>query len=202
MHIAVRQPVAVARPGARIQVALVTLLALLLVVAIAAPADAAPPQRVPSAERLAYRLLNCLRTGGKVTRAGQCRGYGTGRYSRARKPLAYSRRISNRVSWPWAARLARNGSCHHGSARLSTDRRFRSAGLRAAVNGENVACHNAMSPRRMVIHWMRYWYKETAWGGAHWHQIKDRDFRSAGIAVARRGSRVRLVVNFYGRRIP
>ena len=37
----------------------------------------------------------------------------------------------------------------------------------------------------MVIYWVRYWYKETELGGAHWHQIKDPDFRVAGIGVAK-----------------
>jgi hypothetical protein len=198
VHIAVRHQAAAARPVARIHVTVAALLALFLVATVAAPSDARP-HRVASAEHLAHRLVNCLRTGGKITRSGQCRGFGSGRYSKERKALALSHRISNRVSRPWAVRLIRSGGCHHGAARSSLDRRFRSVGLRAAANGENVACHSAMSPRRMVIHWMRYWYKETAWGGAHWRQIKDADFRSVGIGVVRRGDRTRLVVNFYGR---
>ena len=51
------------------------------------------------------------------------------------------------------------------------------SGLRNDVNGENLACMWAAPPRRMVVYWMRHWYKETDWGGAHWHQIKDPDFR-------------------------
>jgi uncharacterized protein YkwD len=86
--------------------------------------------------------------------------------------------------------------------RSSVDWRFRSAGLRGDVNGENVACHSAKSPRAMVVYWVRYWFGERRYGGSHWRQIKDRDFRAAGVGVSRTaGGRTRLVVNFYGRSV-
>lgn len=186
----------------RANLAIATLLAILLMGVAAAP-TAAAVERVPSAERLAHRLINCLRTGGKVTLQGRCRGYGTGRYSRERKPLKLSARISREVSWPWARRLSSANSCTHQlGRRTSLDYRFRSAGLRNGVNGENVACHSGKAPRAMVAYWVRYWWRERSYGGPHWRQIKDRDFRSVGIAVSRtKGGRTRLVVNFYGRSV-
>jgi hypothetical protein len=188
--------------SARVHLATATLLAIMLVSVAAAPTSAAV-ERVPSAERLAHRLIDCLRTGGKVTLHGRCRGYGSGRYSRERKPLELSRRISREVSWPWARRLSSADSCtHQMGRRTSLDWRFRSAGLRHDVNGENVACSSGKHPRAMVAYWVRYWWRERSYGGAHWYQIKDRDFRSVGIAVSRTsGGRTRLVVNFYGRSI-
>ena len=187
------------RASARVHLAVASILAILLMAAAASPVAAAP-NRVERAERLAHRLVNCLRTGGTVTLAGRCRAYGTGRYSRERRPLARSRKISNRVSWPWASQLASSDSCTHQLGRSSIDRRFHSAGLMNAVNGENVACHSAKTPRAMVVYWVRYWYRERKWGGWHWRQIKDGDFRSAGFGVARTaGGRTRLVINFYGR---
>jgi hypothetical protein len=189
------------RAPARVHVAIASLLAVLILAAAASPVAAAPT-RVPRAERLAHRLIDCLRTGGKVTPGGRCRGYGTGRHSRERRPLRLSHRISDRVSWPWARQLATTNSCTHVLGRSSVDLRFRSAGLRHAVNGENVACHSAKGPRAMVVHWVRYWARERRYGGPHWRQIKDADFRSIGVAVARTpGGRTRLVVNFYGRRV-
>lgn len=186
----------------RVHLAIASLIAILLITGAAAPTSAAP-DRVPRAERLAHRLVNCLRTGGKVTPRGHCRGYGSGRYSRERKPLKLSRRISSDVSWPWAKRLSSANSCTHQlGRRTSLDRRFRSAGLRNSVNGENVACHAAKRPRAMVAYWVRYWWRERTYGGPHWRQIKDRDFRSVGIAVSRtKSGRTRLVVNFYGRSV-
>jgi hypothetical protein len=189
------------RPPARIHITIASLLALLIMVAAASPVAAAP-SRVPRAERLAYRLIDCLRTGGKVTLDGHCRGYGSGRFSRHRRPLRLSDRISDKVSWPWARQLATSNSCTHVLGRSSVDLRFRSAGLRNDVNGENVACHSAKGPRAMVVYWARYWARESRYGGDHWRQIKDPDFRSIGVGVSRTaGGRTRLVVNFYGRRV-
>jgi hypothetical protein len=189
------------RAHARVHLALASLLSILLLATAATPVAAAP-SRSHKAELLALRLVNCLRTGGKVTLEGRCRGYGTGRYSREQRPLRFSDRISNQVSWPWARQLAGSDSCTHQLGRSSVDWRFRSAGLRHSVNGENVACHSAKSPRAMVAYWVRYWFGERRYGGWHWRQIKDPDFRSAGIGVARTaGGRTRLVVNFYGRAV-
>lgn len=190
---------ALMRRSIRINALIAFLLAFLVLGTGAAPA-AAGTKRFEATEQYAYRLLNCLRTGGKVTRDGHCVGYGSGRYSRFVKPLSLSHRISNRVSYPYSSRIATAGQCRHDLGGSSTDQRFRTVGLRYSVNGENLACHWAASPRRMVIYWMRRWYKETDWGAAHWHQIKDPDFRVAGFGVARHWSgRTTLVVNFYGR---
>jgi hypothetical protein len=189
------------RASARVPFAVASLLAVLLLAGGGSPA-AASADRVPHAERLAHRLVNCLRTGGLVTLSGHCRGYGSGRYSRERRPLRLSDRISDQVSWPWARQLTATNACTHVLGRSSVDRRFRSAGLRHAANGENVACHSTKTAREMVAYWVRYWYGERRYGGSHWRQIKDRDFRSVGIGVARTpGGRTRLVINFYGRAV-
>jgi hypothetical protein len=188
----------VTRAPARVHLAIASLLAILLVATVASPVAAAPT-RVGKAEWLAFRLVNCLRTGGKVTVEGRCIGYGTGRYSRERRPLKRSRLISGQVSWPWAKQLASTNTCTHQLGRSSVDLRFRSAGFKNAVNGENVACHSGKRARAMVIYWVRYWYRERTYRGPHWRQIKDPDFRSAGFGVARTaGGRTRLVINFYG----
>jgi hypothetical protein len=186
------------RAPARVHLVIASLLAIVFMATVASPVAAAP-SRVGKAEWLAFRLVNCLRTGGRVTLEGRCNGYGTGRYSRERRPLKRSNLISDQVSWPWAKQLASTNSCTHTLGRSSVDLRFRSAGFRDDVNGENVACHSGKRARAMVIYWMRYWHRERRYGGPHWRQIKDSDFRSAGFGVARTASgRTRLVVNFYG----
>lgn len=186
------------RSSIRINLVIAALVALLVVGFTAAPV-AAETQRFRSTEQYAFRLLNCLRTGGKVTTAGTCVGYGSGRFSAYRKPLEFSEKISNKIAFTYSARIASAGQCRHDLG-STTDQRFRTVGLRDDTNGENLACHWAASPRRMVVYWMRRWYHETSYGGAHWHQIKDGDFRVAGFGVARHPSgRTTLVVNFYGK---
>ncbi len=188
------------RSTTRINVVIVVLMALLIVGSTAAPVSA-ETRRFRSTEQYAFRLLNCLRTGGKVTPAGICVGYGSGRFSAYRKPLDFSQKISNKIAFSYSSRIATAGQCRHDLG-STTDQRFRTVGLRDDTNGENLACHWAASPRRMVVYWMRRWYKETSYGGAHWHQIKDPDFRVAGFGVARhRSGRTTLVVDFYGKRV-
>lgn len=186
------------RSSIRINLVIAALMTLLLVGLTAAPATA-ELQRSRSTEHYAFKLLNCLRTGGKVLPGGTCIGYGSGRFSAYRKPLEFSEKISNKIAFTYSARIASAGQCRHDLG-STTDQRFRTVGLRDDTNGENLACHWAATPRQMVVFWMRRWYKETSYGGAHWHQIKDRDFRVAGFGVARHPSgRTTLVVNFYGK---
>ncbi len=187
-----------------IHVAIASLLALLLVAATAVPAMAAEPKRVHSAEDMAFRLVNCLRTGGKVTQAGKCKGWGSGRYSAKRPALKRSDKIANRVAWPWARRTAKQYSARtcwvgHSLAGSTVERRFRAVGLKHRENGENVGCAS-YNPTKMVTFILRWWQREKAYNGWHWRQLKDKDFKSMGVAIARRGSgKSQLVVNFYGK---
>ncbi len=159
-----------------------------------------------AAEDVAFRLVNCLRTGGKVTTAGKCKGWGSGRYSAKRPALKRSARISNRVSWPWARRTAKlysQRTCWvgHSLAGSTVDRRFASAGLKHSVNGENVGCAS-YRPQKTVTFIVRWWQREKAYGGWHWRQLKDKRFKSMGVAVARRGAgKTQLVINFYGKAV-
>ena len=188
------------RGVARTHLVIAALLPLLLVSLTAAPAVGAEPKRYLVTERFAHKLVNCLRTGGKVTTDGKCKGYGSGRYSAKRPPLKHSQKISNRVSYPWAARTVRANICGHTLAGSTVDKRFRTVGLKHIDNGENIGCSTSWSPRRMVITMARWWFDEKAWGGPHWKQLKAWKFKSAGYGVAKMpNGRSRLVVNFYGR---
>lgn len=187
--------------------ALAGLLTLLLL-ASAAPASAGGPWRAKGAEDVAVRLTNCIRSGGHVTQAGKCRGWGSGRYSKTLPNLRRSSRISSKVTWPWAKRSATfygTRRCWVGHSRngSTVDTRFSSANFqRAIANGENMGCALYGDSRKSVVLIVRMWQAERQWGGPHWRQIKDRDFRSIGIGVARYGARkTQLVVNFYGKLI-
>jgi hypothetical protein len=186
--------------AARMQLAVASLLALLLISLAAAPAVGAEPKRYPATERLAHKLVNCLRTGGKVTPAGNCKGYGSGRYSGKRPALKRSVKISNKVSWPWAKRTVKANICGHTLSGSTVDKRFRAVALKHIDNGENIGCSTSWTPKQMVITMARWWYDEKAWGGPHWKQIKAWKFKSAGYGVAAlNNGRSRLVVNFYGK---
>lgn len=191
---------------ARPHLIIASLLTLLLVATTAVPTASAAPRRAHAAEDLAFRLVNCLRTGGKVTAKGTCRGYGSGRYSAKRPKLTRSTRISNQVAWPWARRTVKlygRRTCWvgHNLSGSTVDRRFRSAGLRHRANGENVGCANYQA-RKTVVFIVRLWQREKSYGGWHWRQLKDRRFESMGIGVARLGTRkAQITVNFYGKRV-
>ena len=174
------------------------MLALLLVALTMAPVEAAP-RRYKKLERYALELINCTRTGGWVRSDGSCKGYGSGRHSTYRKPLKFHRGVADGVAWPWAIRIAQAGYCGHTLAGSSVDRRFRKAGFRNRSNGENVGCSYAWKARKMVIRTHRMMQSEKSYRGAHWRQMKDRDYKSAGIGVVKAGSNTRIVVDFYGR---
>jgi hypothetical protein len=176
----------------------VLLLSLLLVGLTVAPAAAATT-RYPALEWFAIRLVNCTRTGGKVQADGSCKGWGTGRYSKYRAPLKMHRGISDAIAYPWARRIAKANYCGHTLAGSSVAKRFGKAGYRNRHNGENVGCSYAWGAKQMVIRTHRMMQAEKAWKGPHWRQMKDPDFKSAGIGVVKVNGKTRIVVDFYGK---
>jgi hypothetical protein len=188
------------RHSARHIITFATMLALLAGSLTAVPASAAP-NRYPSLEKFALKLANCTRTGGWIKPNGTCKGYGTGRFSRYVPPLKVHPAIANRVAWPYAATLAkkRRKACHHSWGGAGVDKRFRLAGFKNPVNGENLGCHNSLKPRGALIWAHRIFQREKSWRGSHWRQLKDRDFKSVGVGVARLNGRTTVVYDFYGK---
>jgi hypothetical protein len=188
-----------------VHIAIAGLLALLMAAMTAAPTTAAEPRRRAGAEDLTFRLVNCLRTGGYVTKAGKCKAKGSGKYSRYVKPLKRSHKISKKVSWPWARRSVQfygKRTCWIGHSRngSTVDKRFASASLRNVANGENMGCGLYGGAQKTALRLVRMWQAEKAWRGWHWRQLKDKDFKSAGVGVAKYGSRkTQVVMNFYGK---
>ena len=186
------------RHDARTVLVVATLFAVLMAGFTAAPATAAA-KRLDATERYALKLVNCLRTGGRVTRDGKCHGYGSGKHSRYRAPLKLSKKISDNVSWPWAKKIALANVCRHSFAGSTVDKRFRAAGLKDQKNGENIGCSSRWYPRKMVIRVIRWWQGEKSWNGWHWRQLKHRGFKVAGVGMVKLANgRTRLVVDFYG----
>ena len=183
----------------RTPIALATALALVLVGLTAGPVSAGV-KRYPSLEKFALRLVNCTRTGGWVKADGSCKGFGSGRFSKYREPLKFHPGIADAIAFPWARRIAKANYCGHTLAGSSVDGRFRKAGFKNRHNGENVGCSYAWSAKKMVIRTHRMMQSEKSWNGWHWRQMKDPDFRSAGIGVVKVNRKTRIVVDFYGRR--
>jgi len=192
---------------ARIRLAIVGLLTLLMLATVALPAEGATLKRRQGSEDLAYRLTNCLRTGGYVTVAGRCQAYGSGRFSKYVPPLKRSQKIDNKVAWPWAQTSVKfygTRSCWIGHARNSStvDSRFARVALRHTVNGENMGCGFYGKSSETVVRVLRMWQAERKWGGWHWRQVKSGDFKSIGVGVASLGTRkTQFVVDFYGKRV-
>ena len=192
------------RSDARTRFAVASLLMLLLVALSAVPAAGAL-ERKSGTEDVTFRLVNCMRTGGHVTLAGKCKGWGTGRFSRYVVPLKRSDKISDRVSWPWARQSVQfygTRTCWIGHARngSTVDKRFRAASLKYVANGENMGCGLYGDARKSAVRIVRMWQAEKTYGGSHWRQLKDGDFRSAGVGVAKYGkSKAQILVNFYGK---
>ena len=194
------------RHPARAQLAHVSILTQLLVALTAIPATAVEPKRRTGAEDLTFKLVNCMRTGGYVTKAGRCKGYGSGKHSRYVKPLKRSAKISKRVSWPWARKSVQfygTRTCWIGHSKngSTVDKRFASASLKHVANGENMGCGMWGGAQDTALRVVRMWQAEKGRSyRPHWKQLKDPDFKSAGVGVAKYGRRkVQVVVNFYGK---
>jgi hypothetical protein len=166
--------------------------------ALLIPQGVAGATRHEGLERYALRLVNCTRTGGWVQTDGSCKGYGSGKHSKYRAPLRFHGGISDDIAWPWARKIARARYCGHSLAGQDVDLRFRRAGYRHEHNGENVGCSYAWSPRKMVLRTHRMMQSERSYGGPHWRQMKDPDFRTIGIGVAKARGQTRIVLDFYG----
>ena len=177
---------------------MVVLLALLLTALATAPVSAGTT-RYPKLEWFAIKLVNCTRTGGKVLSNGSCKGYGSGKYSKYRAPLKMHRGIANAIAFPWARKIAKANYCGHTLSGSSVDKRFSRAGYKNSNNGENVGCSYAWGAKKMVIRTHLMMQSEKPYNGWHWRQIKDRDFKSAGVGVVKVNGRTRVVVDFYGK---
>ncbi len=193
---------------APILTAIAGVLTLALLTFSAVPVSAAEPWRARTAEDVAARLTKCIRSGGHVTKAGKCRGWGKGIYAKRLPDIKRSQNISNQVSATWAKKSFLwygTSKCWIGHAKngSTVDKRFAAASLKHIANGENMGCGFYGTGKQTVIRIVRMWQAEKSYNGSHWRQIRDKDFRSFGVGVARYGKRkTQVVVNFYGKLVP
>ena len=182
---------------------LASVLAVVLALGVIGPATAADTtvHRASSAEKYALKLLNCTRTGGWVRADGSCNGRFSGRYSAYRKPLRLHKKISNRVSWPWARKLLVANVCGHSLAgEPELNQRIRFPGYRSTSYGENVGCGwGASNAKQIVLATHRVMQAEKSYNGGHWKNMKNGRYKSVGIGVATRNGRTVVVYDFYGR---
>jgi uncharacterized protein YkwD len=149
-------------------------------------------------ERFALSLVNCTRTGGWVRANGTCKARGSGRYSAYRKPLRMHSGISDKVSRPYARRLAAANALTH-TLRGSTIRgRLRAAGYKGTPYGESLGRSGGISVRQMVIRTHRMMQSEKSYKGWHWKNMKNPDFKRVGVGIAKSGNSSWVVYDFYG----
>ena len=150
-----------------------------------------------SVEQFYLGLVNCTRTGGWVQSDGSCRGYGSGRFSKYVAPLTYSVGISDKVSRPYAKRLAVNNLCSH-YAYGDPGYRLRKAGYTHYTWGENIGCRNGYTNVKAAVLASHIAMQHEKWAnGGHWRNIKNANYRYVGIGIWRYSGRVRVVTDFY-----
>lgn len=183
------------RPALRVRLT-IAVMSVLCLLGSAAPAAANAPYQ--DLERFALSLVNCTRGGGWVRTDGTCKDRGTGKHSAYRKPLKLSGGISDRVSRPWARRIAKADFCGHTLGSSNIDRRFRAGGYGGATHGESVGCSGGYTVRQMIIRTHRMMQSEKSSNGWHWRNMKNPDFGRVGVGVAKVGGQTRVVYDFYG----
>ena len=137
------------------------------------------------------KLMNCTRQGGWVTSSGACSSAG----GRNVAPLILDAVISNRVSRPYAKRLATSGVCSH-FVDGNPGTRLRRAGYTSYRWGENIGCQ-AGNPYRSMISTHLFYQSEKRYGGGHYVNLMNPAYTRVGIGVWVSGGRLRLVIDFY-----
>jgi uncharacterized protein YkwD len=168
--------------------------------AVAPPPPVAGPTSSAGApwlrvEQYVLRLVNCIRTGGRLRSDGSCAGYGSGRYSAYLRPLSLHAGISARVARPYAKYLAVRGACNHFLDGDPGDR-LRRAGYTSYRWAENLGCRSG-DPYRAVLGSHLYFQSEQPYNGGHWRNLKNAKYTTVGIGVWVSNGNVRVITNFY-----
>lgn len=150
------------------------------------------PEELGAVARFYFELLSCTRAGGWVEADGSC----TPGVGDPLPPLVLDAGIGRAVAAPYARRLSELGVCDH-FVGGTPDGRLRAAGFRSPHWGENLGCRDVADPYASVLGSHRFFQDERAANGGHWRNMMDPGFRRVGIAVARSGRAIRLVIDFY-----
>lgn len=171
---------------------------LLALIAFAPPAITAaalPPHY--SLEKFGLSLINCTRTGGWVLKDGSCKDYGSGKHSVYRPPLRLSAGLSDKISRPYAVKIARADYCGHDFGGRTITGAFHHAGFFGLHWGESIGCGNWSRPRRDIIETHLMMQAEKSTDGWHWRNMKNRYFKVVGVGVAVVNGVTRIVEDFY-----
>ncbi len=154
-----------------------------------------------AAELYYLKLMNCTRTGGWVTASGSCSSV-THHVMPAQNPLSYNAAISNAVSRPYSKALADRGLLTHYLNGTTVHSRLTAAGFPSGSWGENLSSPISSGAAGM-IHTELYFQSEYRCQRgqcefAHYYNIMDPYFHSAGIGIWVSHGHVRLTIDFYG----
>jgi Bacterial Ig-like domain len=141
-------------------------------------------------------LMNCTRTGGWVTSAGDCSSQ-THHTLPARSALSFSTGIANNVSRPYAKALADRNVLTHTLDGTTAHSRLCAAGYCGYSWGENIASPSNAGQGGMIsveIYFQNEYYCRCA----HYYNIMDPYFSTAGVGIWVTGGAVRVVIDFYG----
>jgi Bacterial Ig-like domain len=142
-----------------------------------------------------FNLMNCTRTGNWVTSSGAC-STETHHTLPAQGRLSLSADISNRVSRPYAAYMAKYKLLDHYLNGTSPHSRLCAAGYCGASWGENIASPGSYGSGGMIS--VEIFYQNEYWCRCeHYYNIMDPYFHRAGVGVWYSNS-VRVAIDFYG----
>ena len=147
-----------------------------------------------AAEKYLLSLINCTRGGGLVLADGSCASPG----GSGIPLLAYDAGISDRVTRPYAKKLASNGVCSHFYGGDPGDR-MRAAGYTGYRWAENLSCRYFADPRDAAVSLVRFFQSEKSWSppGGHYVNMMNPAYDRAGVGLWVSGGNLNFVINFY-----
>ena len=140
-------------------------------------------------------LMNCTRTGGWVTPAGDCSTI-THHTLPARGALSFNNGIANAVSRPYARALALTGTLTHYLNGTTPHERLTAGGYPSGAWGENIASPSNPYQGGMIA--VEIFFQNEYWCRcAHYYNIMNSHFNQAGVGIWVEGG-TRVVIDFYG----
>jgi uncharacterized protein YkwD len=141
-------------------------------------------------------LMNCTRTGGWVTGGGAC-STATHHTLPAQDRLSLDAGISNKVSRPYAKKMADNRQLNHYLSGTTPHSRLAAQGWGGPSWGENIASPTSAGNGGMISI-ETFFQSESGCRCEHYFNIMAPFFRRAGVGVWVSSGVVRVSIDFYG----
>ena len=141
-------------------------------------------------------LMNCTRTGGWVTGGGAC-STATHHTLPAQDRLSLDAGISNKVSRPYAKKMADNRQLDHYLSGTTPHSRLAAQGWGGPSWGENIASPTSAGNGGMISI-ETFFQSESGCRCEHYFNIMAPFFRRAGVGVWVSKGVVRVSIDFYG----